>query len=252
MRLTGGFSSLFLPKQKSLIRSLDARVKMFWFVSIIILSLNIQDMACLSLLFLSTIVYSLLARAIRTHLLVARRMLFFAGVSLLLMLIVIRDTEYLMGTVIQIVSKLFIMTSTGILFASTTSPHDLVLALDRLRVPQMLTFPLTVAMRFVPTLLREVREIVDSLRLRGMETGFRTFLRHPGLAYRGIFIPLTIRSIAVSDELAAAAETRGFGSPARRTSLREERIRGADYVFLLIVAFFSVALTLSDYMVWFK
>ena len=246
MKIARGLGALFLPKQDSLVRRLDTRIKLLWLFSIIILSLSIHSMFCLLLLFLSTAVYSVLAKAIKVHLLVARRLLFFAVLSLLLMLTVIRDTEYLMETVVQVVSKILIMSSAGILFALTTSPHELVGALDRLRVPRIMTFPLTIAMRFVPTLIREVREIADSLRLRGIDTGFRAVLRRPRVAYRGIFIPLTVRSIAISDELAAAAETRGFGGPLKRTSFREASMTRQDFIFLAALILFSVFIGLLD------
>jgi len=240
-------SSLFQLKQESVIRSLNTEVKIFWLVSVVILSLSIQSIPCLFLLFSSTFAYSFLAKAIRTHLLVARRMLFFALLSLLLILTVIRDAEFLMGTLIQIVSKLFVMSSAGILFALTTSPNDLLRLLDRLHVSKIFTFSLTIAMRFVPTLIKEVQEIVDSLKLRGLETKLQNLLRHPKIFYRSIFIPLIVRSIAISDELAAAAETRGFGNPARRTNLHNTKPTRWDFIFFSAVTLFSLVMAFLDY-----
>jgi len=248
VRFTRRLSSLFVAKQSSIIRSLDARMKIFWLAIVIVLSFAIQSMACLFLLFCWTFVYSLIAKVIKPYLFVIKYMFFFALVSLLLMLTVVRDAQYLMAMVIHMGSKLFIMSSAGILFALTTSPHDLVRALQRLRIPAMLTFPLTVAIRFIPKLLKEVQEIQDALKLRGIEFRPGTVLRQPAWFYRGMFIPAIVRSISISDELSAAAESRGFGNPCKRTSFRHDILHGHDYVFFFTVILVTIALLFIDYL----
>ncbi|MCD6412940.1 MAG: energy-coupling factor transporter transmembrane protein EcfT [Elusimicrobia bacterium] len=241
-----GLSGLFRSRESSPVRFLSVETKMFHLASVIILSFVVRSAGCLFLLFLSTFAYSFFARSLRAHFFIVKRMIFFAAVSVALLAVVIREPAYLAGTAVRILARVFIMSSAGILFAATTSPTELIRALDTLRAPKTLIFPITVAVRFIPAIVRETGEIADSLKLKGISVGFFDFLRHPGIYYRAIFMPLVIRSISISDELAAAAEARCFGSPLKRTFLRRNKVSAGDFIFVSAMTLFLIGLIILD------
>lgn len=247
MRLGVGFSDLLKPTQRSASQELDARAKLLWLAATIILSLALQTIPCLFVLFCSTLIYSSISKLLRRHIVVLKVAFLLSLLSTLLMLTITTNPHHLLDIALHLFIRLGVVTSAGILFTFTTSPRSLIAGLERLRIPRTLTFPLTIAIRFVPSLLKEIREIKDSLRLRGMKPGWSLFIRHPVLWYRGIFMPLTIRSITISDELTAASESRGFGNPGKRTSLREGNFKLGDGAFISTVCFVSVALFSADY-----
>jgi len=244
---TAKLAGILTPTNHSAIHKLDARGKLLWLVTTAILSLALQTFPCLAALFVATLIYSLLSRTFRQYIVILKVAVILSLLSSLLMLSISTDIHYLCEVALQLFVRVGIMTSAGVLFALTTSPRSLVAALEKLKIPRNATFPLTIAIRFIPSLLKEVKDIKDALRLRGIEPGIRWLFRHPVLWCRAIFIPLTIRSIAISDELAAAAESRGFGNPAKHTVLLHSEENAHDCVFVLTVIMSALALLSIDY-----
>ncbi|MCB1153639.1 energy-coupling factor transporter transmembrane protein EcfT [bacterium] len=113
---------------------------------------------------------------------------------------------------------------------TTTKLYDFGVALESLRVPVAMTLPLTVAVRFIPTLLDEMNGIWDALRVRGLVRSPWDAARHPKRVFDLVLTPSVLRSLRLADELACAAETRGMGGVLRRTPYRPSRMRGKDRV----------------------
>jgi energy-coupling factor transport system permease protein len=90
-------------------------------------------------------------------------------------------------------------------------------ALERLHVPRVLTLPLAVAMRFVPTLSYELACIKDAMRLRGLQPTVLGFYRRPILTLEYLSVPILMRSLKIADELSASALTRGIDVVGMRT-----------------------------------
>jgi energy-coupling factor transport system permease protein len=113
----------------------------------------------------------------------------------------------------------------GCYVLSTTTVSEFLAALRRWRLPTALTIPFAVVMRFLPTLAQESRAIGDAMRSRGLRLGGG----RPGawLEYR--LVPLTMRAVAIGDELTAAALTRGLDRHAERTSLARVGFRPPDW-----------------------
>ncbi len=104
-----------------------------------------------------------------------------------------------------------------LVLAQTEDVTRFIQALERLRLPRMLTLPLAVAMRFVPSLSYELTCIKDATRLRGLQPSVAGFYRHPMLTLEYLLVPLLMRSIKIADELSASALTRGIDASGVRT-----------------------------------
>jgi len=121
--------------------------------------------------------------------------------------------------------RLVALVTTFFVFFQTTLPEDLGNGLVKMGVPYAFAFILTGAMQFVPVMARKIQDIGDAQRARGIPlewslTGWRYIPAMLG--------PLLIQSLRLSDELAEAMESRGFGRPGR-TFLREYRVKIWEY-----------------------
>ena len=123
------------------------------------------------------------------------------------------------------------------LLTYTTSPIALTDAIERLLGPlRHLHFPvhelammMTIALRFIPTLLEETNKIMSAQKARGadMESG--------GLIQRAkalipILVPLFISAIRRAEELALAMECRCYHGGEGRTRMRQLHLGGRDWV----------------------
>jgi len=121
----------------------------------------------------------------------------------------------------------------------TTPERDLVQGLVRLGLPVSWGLVLAMALRY-PATLRElfftVREAQQSRGLRLEGRGLRR-----ARAHLPILIAMLVAALRSIERLAMALEARGFGGPARRSSLRVLRMRPLDWLTLAITL--ALALT---------
>lgn len=89
--------------------------------------------------------------------------------------------------------------------------QSLLTALKSLRLPFCLYLPAAVMIRFIPTFLYDVKQVSETLRIRGWRMTPYTAFRHPVLLIRLLFTPLLFRSLKTSEELGIAAELKGLG-----------------------------------------
>lgn len=118
---------------------------------------------------------------------------------------------------------------------ATVKVNDFMCAMETVGLPRTVIIPLAVLLRFLPTVKEELGYIMDTMKMRNIELSFKGVLFHPVRTMEYILVPLLLRSVKVSDELSAAALTRGIDGENKRTSLREVRILFSDAV---IAAFF--------------
>ena len=132
----------------------------------------------------------------------------------------------------------------------TTRPTDLTDALERLMKPlkifhikvHEITMMMTIALRFIPTLIEESDKIMKAQLSRGadLESG-NLFARVKSMV--PILIPLFVSSFRKADELATAMESRCYHGGDGRTRLHSLRFGKVDAVAgLLTLAFFAATL----------
>lgn len=121
----------------------------------------------------------------------------------------------------------------GLLLGFTTSMEKLITALGKLRIPSGIRYATMVAMRYLSMVGREMRHIVQAMKVRGVITGWKDFVRHPLKMTRIALIPMLIRSFTVADRMGAAAELRGLSAPGNRLQLAELSMTKIDWIFLV-------------------
>ena len=115
--------------------------------------------------------------------------------------------------------KFVVLALLGVSLSKLASMQDLLAALQSMGTPQVVLIPCTVILRFFPTIRRDALHLMESLKTRRVLAGGGFAFRHPALTCELLIVPLLMRSVRVSDELAASALVRGLGGEARPTML---------------------------------
>ena len=130
----------------------------------------------------------------------------------------------------------------------TTSPITLTDAIERLLSPlKKLHFPvhelammMSIALRFIPTLIEETDKIISAQKARGAEIDSGSFIsRAKNLI--SILVPLFISAFRRADELATAMECRCYHGGEGRTRLRQMKSAPRDYAALFVTIVFLAA-----------
>ena len=133
-----------------------------------------------------------------------------------------------LAMIVYLVQKLVVMTMMGLFLAADMSVSLAVSALERLRAPAAVSVPFSVALRFAPTIGQDWRALTDSLRVRGLAPGPCALAAHPLRTLEQLVVPILMRALRSSDELACAGLVRGLDAPGPRTVLHDLRIGAAD------------------------
>ncbi len=128
------------------------------------------------------------------------------------------------------------------LLTYTTSPIMLTDAIERLLSPlKKVRFPvhelsmmMTIALRFIPTLVEETDKIMCAQKARGaqLDTGG---LMKKAKALVPVLIPLFVSAFKRANELATAMECRCYHGGEGRTRLRQFKTAPRDYVAIVIM-----------------
>ena len=149
---------------------------------------------------------------------------------------------------IKIVLRLALLIMLSTLFTATTKPLDITVAIDDLFAwlkvfkvnVSILSMTISIALRFIPTILDETYRIMKAQASRGVD--FKNGkLKEKVVAISSLIVPLLISELSRSDELANAMEARNYNPLAKRTRYRKLKWSIKD-TLSLIFAFLSIAI----------
>ena len=154
---------------------------------------------------------------------------------------------------LKIIIRLFLMVSLTMILTTSTKPLELTYALEWFMKPlKVIKFPthevamtISIALRFIPTLLNEVERIMKAQTSRGVD------FKHGKISSRfkaiiSLIIPLFIASFQRAEELADSMEARGYNPKAKRTSYHKLHFSLNDlFSFILCAAFMAATIVLS-------
>ena len=144
------------------------------------------------------------------------------------------------------VLKLIPIAMMGLWVLRTTQMDDLMVSLQRLHLPQAVTIPLVVMFRYIPTLRIEYRMIRNTMDIRGISDTVWKRILHPISTVEYILIPLLMRCLKVTDELAASGTTRGLELEEKRYALNPVCFSWKEYAVIALGAAFLAALLFLD------
>lgn len=141
--------------------------------------------------------------------------------------------------------RLILLAGAFALFFATTTPGELRLALEWMRVPYRYAFSLSIAFQSVGLLDDEWRAIREAQQARGAwvpPTGWRSLLSKVGDLV-ALAVPAIVMTTKRAWAMTEAAYARGFDSP-RRRPYRQLRMGRLDWILLIGTVAVAVALLL--------
>ena len=133
------------------------------------------------------------------------------------------------------------------LLTYTTSPINLADGMEHLLKPlQRINIPvhelammMTIALRFIPTLIEETDKIINAQKSRGADFDSGNLIRRAKVMVP-ILVPLFVSAFRRADELAVAMECRCYSGGNGRTSIKTFKFHNIDY-FGIIIMFILIA-----------
>jgi energy-coupling factor transport system permease protein len=240
------FDGFKFTKLSTPIHNMDPRAKFIQTIGFFIAALIFSNIYALLAVFLTQIPFVIVAQSTK------RWLKSMKGGAILAILIFVMN--FVTGTTfvfaLSMTIRFLALISSFSIFFMTTSPDDLGLALQSMRIPYTLCFTFTTAVRLVPTMAVDAQTVVDAQKSRGLELDKGNLLKRIR-NYVPILIPLIVNAIRRSVELAEALESRAFGTTEKRESLVTLKMNWLDYVtivatlsLLAIVVFVSLNVTL--------
>ena len=158
--------------------------------------------------------------------------------------------EGLSTAVFMALRLIFLITGTSLL-TLTTSPIALTDGIEKLLSPfkkiglpaHELAMMMTIALRFIPTLLEETDKIMKAQMARGADFESGNILnRAKNLV--PLLVPLFINAFRRADELATAMEARCYRGGDNRTRLNELKLKKSDFIILSsMLVFFGLIIS---------
>lgn len=246
----------------SLIHRLDPRAKLvasFYFIGIIFMANNWQSYAFLTVFTLGCVALSQVSigfflRGIKPLIwlilfTVALQILFTTGGDVLWQWWVFTITRYGVVNGAFIFCRFVLIIFMSTLLTLTTAPLELSDAIEYLLRPlKVVRFPvhevslmLSIALRFVPTLMDETEKIMNAQRARGVDFGEGSLVQKMK-AVIPLLIPLFVSSFNRAEDLATAMEARGYNGGEGRTKYRKLDWHPRDTATVIVFALVTVVL----------
>jgi energy-coupling factor transport system permease protein len=146
-----------------------------------------------------------------------------------------------------IVFRLVLMIALTLILTASTRPLDLTYAIEWYLTPlKVIRFPshevamtMSIALRFIPTLLDETNRIMKAQASRGVDF-VHGKLKEKMRAIVSLIVPLFISAFQRSEELANAMEARGYDPSATRTRYRQLKWQTRDSFALAFMTLYFI------------
>ena len=245
---------------KSPVHKLDARVKLILTIAYIVALFMVSNyfgylviVGLIGLvLALSKIPFSMLLKSLKPLIFIIAftavlNLFYGAGEHVLFEYGFLRITEEGIRNAIMMSLRIIFLIAGTSLLTYTTSPIMLTDAIERLLSPlkkihlpvHELAMMMTIALRFIPTLVEETGKIMSAQKARGADFESGSLVSRVK-ALVPILVPLFVSAFRRADELATAMECRCYHGGENRTRMKQLTIAGRDFaacgVFALCIA----------------
>lgn len=240
----------------SFVHKMDARVKILIMIAYIVAVFLVKEFyylgfaVCLFFVMVASIVAKVpFMRVLKS----IKGILFFIFLSAILQLLFNKEgtplwdggfiTDKGVYTAIYIVLRITLVVLGASLLTLTTSPVEIADGIESLLTPlKVIKFPvhefaliMSIALRFIPTLLNETDRIIKAQKARGADFDSKNlFARIKALI--PVLIPLLISSFRRADELANAMDSRCYSGSKHRTKYKKLTLSFRDLIGVLFIA----------------
>ena len=121
-----------------------------------------------------------------------------------------------------------------LLFICTTNPSEFAASLNRIGVSYKISYAVALALRYIPDIQREYRDISLAQQARGTEMSKKASLVNRLKAASTILIPLILSSLDRIEVISNAMELRGFGKTGKRTWYSGRKFSKSDILFMAV------------------
>ena len=145
----------------------------------------------------------------------------------------------------NVMLKYFATIPMALLFILTTEPSEFAASLNRLGISYKAAYTVSIALRYIPDIQRDYRDISFAQQARGIDLSKKEKLMKRIKNSTSILMPLIFSSLDRIDKISLAMELRAFGRGKKRTWYNSRKFNKMDYISILI---FIGLLILSLYM----
>lgn len=246
----------YLPGD-SLIHKIDARAKivmsLLFMTSVFLcsnyISLAIVTVIAMSICAVSKIKPKVILKGLKPILVIVIFTtvlnLFYGSGEPLVELGFLKITELGIHNAIFMAMRIIVLVIFGLMLTYTTTPTSLTNAIESLLKPltylhidvQSLAMTMTIALRFIPTLVEEVDKITAAQKSRGADMDSGNIINRIK-AVIPIMIPLFVSSFRRANELEYAMECRCYRGGNGRTKMKIMHFKAKDYLCLVLTIFY--------------
>lgn len=232
-------------KEKKLLYSIDPRIKMvqlFVLLTTVLLTPHVwAQIILVTYLILLSIVGANLRRILRSFKEIYKLLILFY-IIIYIFNVYPRIIDFNVAyQAFLAIFRLFLLIYSFTLFFTTTQLDDLAQALYKIKVPFHIAYTLTLSVRFIPTVAKDLLTVYDAQRARGLELERGSFIERLRKIIP-LLIPAFIISILRVDYVAEALESRVFGAAKKRTFIYELKItiKDVSFLFLSTIPLFAI------------
>ena len=148
----------------------------------------------------------------------------------------------------KVILRLMEMFGIAMILTASTTPQELtdgfsffMRPLKKIKFPaEEVAMTVSIALRFIPTLLEETDRIYKAQSSRGIDFK-RGTIKEKFKGIIALIIPLFVSSFGMSDDLAYALEARGYNPRAKRTQYRKLHWSKHDTIAIILVTLYMAA-----------
>lgn len=141
---------------------------------------------------------------------------------------------YMLARIMMLVSGTFLLTYTTSPIMLTDALERVLGPLKKIKVPvHELAMMMTIALRFIPTLIEETQKIMSAQQARGADFESTNLIKRVK-ALIPLLVPLFVSAFQRAEDLAVAMECRCYNGGVGRTRLRVLHMEAIDYAALTV------------------
>ena len=225
---------------------LDPRIKLIMLIVLGVVSFSVNGDIPMLLLMLAVAVFVIAGSGLTWGVKMLIIYMLISYLNTCLRYLTIPVLSILIGIFGVTLLKMLPIVTLGRWVIKSTYMDELAVVLERSKMPRTVIIPFVVMFRYIPTLAIEYRLIRNTMRIRGVSDTFIKVLRHPFATVEYILIPLLMRCLKVSDELAASGTTRGMERANKRYSILEVGFGAREYITFSCMILFITVLFIMD------
>lgn len=134
----------------------------------------------------------------------------------------------------------------GIIFLTATRLEDITTGLNKLGLPYVISFSLSLAFRLTPLFMDSAMKVVTAQKARGLEIDKGSLLSRAKKHFP-VIVPVLFIGLKKADQLAIALESKGFGNSVKRYHYLEHQVTKSDIIAYLMVLGLLVLLVSMRY-----